>query len=171
MKRLIFGVLLGLNISAVFAAEAQTRQEFKVQATLEKGCAVTNNEQLLNFGQHAAITDIKPSAQIDNNAQSWHIRCTQQLPVSVSLNAGEHAAQTTLRQMKHAAKNEFIAYRLYSQADQKNEYIAGKAYALPVTTASNPVVNFSIFGTVELSQAQLHSPGLYQDTVAITISW
>ncbi|WP_081407327.1 spore coat U domain-containing protein [Acinetobacter sp. A47] len=170
MKRLIFGILLGLGMSAVFAAEAQTRQNFKVQATLEKGCSITNNEQLLNFGQHAAITQIQPRAQIENNAQSWNIRCTQQLPVTVSLNAGEHA-QTALRQMKHTAKNEFIAYRLYSKADQKNEYIAGQAYALPATTASNPVLNFSIFGTVELSQAQLHSPGLYQDTVAITISW
>ncbi|WP_445403466.1 Csu type fimbrial protein [Acinetobacter vivianii] len=170
MKKLIFGFLLGQGIPVVFAAEAQTSHNFKVQATLENGCSITNKEQLLNFGQHAALTDTKPSGQIENNAQSWNIRCTQMLPVAVSLNAGEHA-QTVLRQMKHSSKNEFIAYRLFSKADQKIEYIAGKQYELTPTTATDPVLNFSIFGTVELSNNQLHSPGLYQDTVAITISW
>jgi spore coat protein U-like protein len=170
MKKLIFGLLLGQSISVVFAAQEQTSQNFKVQATLENGCSITNNEQLLNFGQHAALTDLKAIGQIENNAQTWNIRCTQKLPVFISINGGEHA-QTMLRHMKHSSKNEFIAYRLYSKADQKIEYIAGKQYELSPTTAINQVLNFSIFGKVEFSNTQLNSPGLYQDSVAITISW
>lgn len=80
--------MLGQSISVVFAAQEQTSQNFKVQATLENGCSITNNEQLLNFGQHAALTDLKAIGQIENNAQTWNIRCTQKLPVFISINGG-----------------------------------------------------------------------------------
>lgn len=171
MKKLSLGILLFQTVQFGHAIDPQRTASFKVQATIENGCSLSSPEQTLDFGRQPANSQASVSGQILNTAQTWNIRCTQNLPVSVSLNGGD-SFSNNLRRMKLTGANEFVNYRLYQGADLKEEYLSGNRYALTPATSSNNVINFGIYGVANLNNNnQPRSAGLYKDTVAITITW
>lgn len=168
MKKIVLSILLMLSVVGVYA---QTTASFRVQATIENGCALSNVEQLIDFGRHPVVSQDKLMWGGINTAQSWNIRCTAQLPVKIMLNAGDNFSNS-FRQMKHSQRNEFLSYQLYQDTNLLNEYVSGNAYPLTPTTASNSLLNFSVYGFVDLdNNNQPRSAGLYKDSVAITITW
>ncbi|NUE94045.1 SCPU domain-containing protein, partial [Acinetobacter seifertii] len=45
-------------------------------------------------------------------------------------------------------------------------------YLLPTTTPTNRLVNFEIYGVVDLgNNNESHTAGIYKDTVSIMITW
>ncbi|EPG40839.1 Csu type fimbrial protein [Acinetobacter colistiniresistens] len=171
MKKLGLSVLLLQMIPFVYAADPQTSANFKVQATIENGCSLSNIEQVLDFGRHPVTSQDRVNGQVINTAQSWNLHCTQHLPVKVMLNGGDNFS-ANIRRMKHNSLNEFVSYRLYQKNDLKDEYISGNTYSMTPATDSNPILNFSVYGVADLNNNnQPRSAGLYKDTVAITITW
>ena len=170
MKKIGLSVLLILVVQNGFAVDPVTSASFKVQAIIESGCKLSNVEQLLDFGRHP-VAGQQLKGSVINTAQSWNIRCTARLPVKVTLSGGDHFLNNS-RRMKHAQQNEFVSYQLYQDSNLQREYASGNTYTLTPTTVSNSLLNFSVYGLVDLNNNnQPRSAGLYKDTVAITITW
>ncbi|TCM63800.1 spore coat protein U-like protein [Acinetobacter calcoaceticus] len=162
--------LLTLLVCASSYATTPTA-EFKLTATIAKGCVLSSDTQTLDFSQHSSISQEKVTANIVNSAQSWNIRCTETMPVNIALNGGENYSTNQWR-MKHLQANQFVNYRLYQDAAQVNEYPVGKQVALTPTTTQDNILKFSIYGVADLSNNnQSRATGIYKDSIAITISW
>lgn len=169
-KLSIYFVLLALPI-CVNAATITPKATIKFQAKIEKGCQLSNKEQSLNFNQHAALSQHKVEANIQNNAQSWNIRCTEKMPISIQLNAGDHASNQNWR-MKHSVSEQYIPYLLYQDSAKSKPYETGQAVALIPATQQSEAIEFSIFAVADLNNNnQPRAAGIYQDRVAITITW
>ncbi|WP_315078721.1 spore coat U domain-containing protein [Acinetobacter guillouiae] len=168
MKKIALSVLLILTGPCVFA---ETTASFRVQATIENGCKLSNVEQLLDFGRHPVVAQGQLKGSVINTAQSWNIQCTARLPVKIMLNGGDHFSNN-FRRMKHAQQNEFVPYQLYQDSSLQGEYASGSSYSLIPTTTLNTVLGFAVYGVADLNNNnQPRSAGLYKDTVAITITW
>ena len=168
MKKIGLSVLLMLAGSWV---SAETTATFRVQASIQNGCGLSNVEQRLDFGRHPVVTQGQLKGSVINTAQSWNIQCTARLPVKVMLNGGDHFSNN-FRRMKHAQQNEFVPYQLYQDSSLQGEYASGSTYSLTPTTTLNTVLGFAVYGVADLNNNnQPRSAGLYKDTVAITITW
>ncbi|WP_312971016.1 Csu type fimbrial protein [Acinetobacter gerneri] len=171
MKKIGLSVLLISIVQSGFAVDPVTSASFKVQATIENGCKLSNVEQLLDFGHHPVMAQGQLKESVINTAQSWNIQCTALLPVKVMLNGGDHFLNN-FRRMKHAQQNEFVPYQLYQDSSLQGEYASGSTYSLTPTTTLNTVLGFAVYGVANLNNNnQPRSAGLYKDTVAITITW
>lgn len=166
MKKIMLVLLFA---QSGYAASPMTAS-FNITASIENGCSLNNAEQVLDFGRYPVVSQDTVKASVLNTAQTWNIRCTQNLPVSVTLGGGNYV-ENNIRRMKHESQSNYVSYRLYQQSDLKNEYVIGSRYSLLPSTTTNPVLNFSIYGVADLNTAQPKSAGLYKDRVAITISW
>ncbi len=169
----IFLIFIGLSFSsqACFAAISQTKTNLKIQAKIEKGCSLTNKEYQLDFGRHPSVSQEKIIANVINNSSSWNLKCTEKIPVNISINSGENVL-TNMRRMKSLSSFDYINYKLYNSFKLDSEYEIGKVYSLQPTTVDNPVLNFSIYGVADLSNNNLpRETGIYRDTVSILIAW
>ncbi|WP_047426663.1 spore coat U domain-containing protein [Acinetobacter sp. neg1] len=154
-----------------FSAIPQTRVNLKIQAKIEKGCSLTNKEYQLDFGRHPSVSQEKVTANVINNSSSWNLKCTENMPVNISINGGENVL-TSIRRMKHLSSSDYINYKLYNSFKLDGEYEIGKVYSLQPTTVDNSILNFSIYGVADLSNNNLpREAGIYRDTVSILIAW
>jgi spore coat protein U-like protein len=165
------GFILVFYSQLQYAASPETSSSFKVQATIENGCSIDNVEQKIDFGQHSTLSKDKIVASIINAASTWSIRCTEDLPISISLDGGENLENNS-RRMKNSSSSDYVDYKLYNSSSLTTEYIAGNKFSLPVTTATNNLANFEIYGVVDLeNNNESRSAGIYKDTVSIMITW
>lgn len=172
MKKLGLSIILLQVVQLGHTAdEPTTSATFKVEATIQNGCSLSSSEQTLDFGQQPALSQANLTTQVINTAQTWNLRCTQNLPVSVMLGSGDSFLNNQ-RRMKLVGQNEFVPYRLYQKNDLSAEYVSGNSYSLTPATASNNLMNFGVYGVANLNNNnQPRAAGLYKDTVAVTISW
>jgi spore coat protein U-like protein len=172
MKKISLSIILLQVVQLGHADDKPTTSAtLMVSATIENGCSLSNTEQTLDFGQQPAMSQSNLNTQVINSAQTWNLRCTQNLPVSVRLSGGDSFLNNQ-RRMKLVGQNEFVPYRLYQKSDLSAEYISGNSYSLTPATASNNLINFAVYGVANLNNNnQPRAAGLYKDTVAITISW
>ena len=171
MKKIAFMIVLVQIMQSGHAADPQTSATFKVEATIENGCSLSTVEQNINFGQHSALAQNKVNASIVNSTQTWNVRCTERLPVSIMLNGGDSFSNNQ-RRLKHASSNQYVPYQLFSTSNLSSQYVSGNSYALSPATTSNKVMNFAVYAVADLNNNnQSRAAGLYKDTVAITISW
>ncbi|HCW3749053.1 spore coat U domain-containing protein [Acinetobacter baumannii] len=165
------GFFLGFYSQYLYAADPQTSSSFKVQATIENGCSIDNVEQKIDFGQHSALSNDKIVSNIINTNTTWNIRCTEDLPVNILLDGGENLENKT-RRMKNSTSSDYIAYKLYNSSGLTTEYSAGNTYSLPTTSVANHLVNFGVYGVVDLeNNNEARATGIYKDTVSIMITW
>lgn len=172
MKYLYFKAIFLLSVSQfIYAADPQLNSSFKVQAKIENGCSIDNIEQNMDFGKYSALSKNKVVTNIINSKGSWNIRCTESLPVSISIDGGENLQNNT-RRMKNCSSPNYLSYKLYNSSSLSNEYIVGNKYLLPATTPTNRLANFEIYGVVDLeNNNEPHAAGIYKDTVSIMITW
>lgn len=169
MLRLIIACALSSIASMGSAASSVTTVQFMLHAQIENGCALSNVSQNLNFGAVPALSQDQRTASIVNSAQNWNIRCTGDLPVNIQLDGGENYAET--RRMKHQSSADYIAYRLYRDNSHNSEYLSGQNISLK-SSAATPQLNFAVYAIAELNNnLQSRPSGVYNDSVAITISW
>ena len=132
MKYFCLKAILLLSVSqCIYAADPQLSSSFKVQAKIENGCSIDNIEQSINFGQYSALSKDKVVSNIINSKDSWNIRCTENLPVSISIDGGENL-NNNIRRMKNSSSN-YLSYKLYNSSNLTTEYIVGNKYLLPTT--------------------------------------
>lgn len=168
MRKIGLGILL---ILAVQWIHAETEANFRVQATIEKGCQLNKAEQRLDFGRHPFVGQGQLKTSVINSTQTWNIKCTAQLPVKIFLDSGAYFSNNS-RRMKHEQKDEFVPYQLYQDSSLQRVYERASIYSLTPTTAANSLLDFSIHAVADLNNNnQLRSVGLYKDKVVISITW
>jgi len=165
------GFFLVYYSQSLYAVAPQSSSSFKVQATIENGCSIDNIEQNIDFGQHSALSNDTIISNIVNTNSTWNIRCTEDLPVNVSLDGGENLENNT-RRMKNSTSSDYISYKLYNSSGLTTEYLVGNTYSLPTTNVANNLVNFGIYGVVDLeNNNESRASGIYKDIVSIMITW
>lgn len=163
-------IILLLVSQNLYAADPQTSSTFKVQAKIEKGCSIGSADQTLDYGRHSSLSEERVVNSIINSDSTWNIKCTEKLPITVSIDGGENI-NNNVRRMKHSALDEYVGYILYSSNDLTSEYVVGNTYALNSTDELNPMLNFSIYGLVDLNNNKEKSAGIYKDTISIVLTW
>ena len=77
MKKIGLSVLLISIVQSGFAVDPVTSASFKVQATIENGCKLSNVEQLLDFGRHPVVAQGQLKGSVINTAQlEYPMYCT-----------------------------------------------------------------------------------------------
>lgn len=168
--RLMGVILIGACSSHICLAQTKSSQ-FKVSANIVKGCAITNRDQTIDLGKHPVISQDLVKGAVLNSTQTWNIRCTENLPITLAIDGGQNYSNGT-RRLKNENISDYINYQLHANSALSFEYAAGKIYSPQVTTQANPVLAFVVYSAADLNNnGQVRSAGVYKDTVAITITW
>ena len=172
MERIFFVMF---NVSVIsphcLALTVEKNASFKVSAKIETGCELSYSDQEMNFGRHAATSQEKIKSSIINNSSTWNIRCTEKLPINISIDNGQNFLDDS-RHMKNMSSSDYIPYKLYTSDRLNIEYIAGHKYELNSTTSLSSILNFSIHGIANLNNNnQPKLTGIYKDTVSLLITW
>lgn len=133
---------------------------FTVQANIIPACTVSAN--LLDFSSVGTL-----SGNIDStNALS--ITCTAQTPYSISLNGGlAGATDPTQRKMSKGA--ETITYGLYRDAARAQPWGSTVGVNTVSATGTGLAQPHTVYGRVPAQATP--SPGLYSDTIVVTVSY
>ncbi len=173
LHRIRLGVCLVLCAACggIYADTAKPSAQLKVSATIVPGCLLSNVEQHIFFNKRPATVQTKVTVQISNTSQSWNIRCTEKISVTIKLSNGENFLNNHWR-MKHQSQDEYIPYLFYQDSSAQVEYKAGEAVSLAATTAQERTLQFLILAVADLNNDnQARSAGVYKDSVTITIAW
>ena len=157
-------------------AYAETTANFKLTATIQKGCAFNDTGAVLNFGTHPTSSkESRVTASVVNNKSTWSIECTPEIPVSISFDNGKNFdAATQTRRLKNETSNYFVNYQIYSNAaHSKIIGVSAPSNTLSLISNSfNNILDFGVYGLVDLSQGEANKPsGKYSDEILITITW
>lgn len=155
---------------------AETTATINFSAKIEKGCAFKESSVSLDFGSHPTSSqETNVSASILNDAASWKLECTPDIPVTIVVGNGMSFDNTTQsRRLKNSESNHFINYKIYFDLGRSKEIGSVHPYNSGnlKSTTSNNILNFGIYGLVDLSKGELNKPsGKYSDEVVITIYW
>ena len=135
---------------------SSTQAPFSVQATLDKNCTVTT--QAVDFGSTGALTsNIHATGQV-------RVTCTHSTSYSVGLSVGSFTP-TTRRMTKGS---EFITYGLHRNPGHSQGW-GDTAGTMETGTGTGLTQNHTVYG--EVLPQTTPSPGTYNDTVIVTITY
>lgn len=165
-----------LGLLPAGALLAQQQDSFVVSATISEGCLVdgsmpangTNLGTLgnLDFGTHSSLSQATVNASLLINS-AVTLSCTPGIALSMSINGGQHSAASA-RRLRDAVSGDTLAYELFTDASAQQPI----AINLPVSvdTSTNPDdIQLPVHGRISLPGDT--SPGLYQDTLTVTLEW
>jgi spore coat protein U-like protein len=136
-----------------------TQVPFVVQANVDRTCNVS--AQNINFGTHGIL-----NTQLDA-AGSLAVTCTLSLPYTISLNGGLANATSPVRR-KMLKGSESVEYGLYGNASRTQPW--GNSAGQTVSGVGTGLQQaLPVYGRV-LPQPT-PSPGLYSDTVVVTVTY
>lgn len=135
-----------------------TRVSFTVLASVARTCNVA--AQNIDFGRHGLIS------RAINASGSLAVTCTSGLPFAIALNGGLSGGSVTQRKMLRGTSS--IAYGLFTDSARTIPWGASTGQILSAT-GSGLVQNILVYGRVEPQSTP--SPGIYTDTVVVTISY
>lgn len=131
---------------------------FTVRATVQKSCHVST--QPIDFGRQGALT-----GNVDATG-SLSLRCSPNLPYTVSLNGGLSNTAPTQRRM--TLGNKAVLYGLYMDANRTSPW--GSAPGQIATgTGTGAAQRLQVYGRV--APQKTPSPGVYSDTVVVTVNY
>lgn len=131
---------------------------FNVQSFVDRTCSLTSEN--INFGSRGLL-----KSQVDA-AGRVSVSCTSGLPFNISLNGGLANALPTQRKMSYNGNS--IIYGLYSDATRQIPWGTGAGAILSgVGTGVSQVLN--VYGRVPPQATP--SPGVYNDTVVVTVTF
>ncbi|OLL32713.1 hypothetical protein BTH42_05515 [Burkholderia sp. SRS-W-2-2016] len=148
--------------------QAATTTTFQVSAQITAGCQVNNGAisnpsfGTLDFGSHPATETGTADASLSATS-GITISCTPGVNMSMTVGSGQNYG--TARNMAYGSN--LIPYRIYRDAGFASEYAPASSYAISYTDPDNIVL--PIFAVATLSGS--NPPGVYQDTVTVTLSW
>jgi spore coat protein U-like protein len=164
--KLLFLMLLCLPVFAqaqIYLFNATTT--FQVTATVKSVCTVAATA--MNFG--TGIDPLTAPAQLDATA-TVTLRCTNSTDYAVSLDAGLHAggaANFTARAMNNGSTN--LGYQLYTDVGRNTVWGNGTASSTIGGTGTGSFRALTVYGRMPMSNAV--APGVYADTVTVTVSY
>lgn len=164
---LAFWLLLG-------SARAETSASFDLSATIVEGCEVNatlpadgqdvGQIGTIDFGSHSALSTATLTAGLVQNG-GLHLSCTPSVSLSMSVNGGLHADGS--RNLQRSGNTDRIAYRLYGDAAFTQELLANQP--VPISFSDPEAITLPVYGRLTLPGTR--PPGVYNDTVMVTLSW
>jgi spore coat protein U-like protein len=160
--------LLTLALSAALAATGfdpaiggTATGDLAVQTTINATCAI-EQVPVVDFGTRTSVP-----APLDF-VFSIGVRCTAGAPYSIALDAGVGVAATTaLRRMTGPVQ---WGYTFFSNASRSMIW-GDTAGQLVTGTGTGGLVSHPLYGRVYGQSGSVATPGLYTDTVTITLSF
>ncbi|MEN5048844.1 spore coat U domain-containing protein [Luteimonas sp. TWI1415] len=157
------------------ALQADTQTTFPVSATVIPGCAIDGLGSsgaagvmaTLDFGTDSALSNAVHTADA-GAAQVVTLRCTAGVVMRMRIDGGAHAAGG-VRQLRHAAVDRRIPYRLYRDAALTQEIAIDQAQSITVPGSAPLGIALPVHGRLTLPGDAL--PGAYTDTVTVTLDW
>jgi spore coat protein U-like protein len=129
-------------------------------ATVVSTCTVTANN--LNFGNRGLL-----ASNIDVSSTVTP-RCSNTLPYTVVINGGlTNAADPTLRKMVKGSEQ--VTYGLYRDATRTQPWGSTTGTNTAASTGNGASQSISVFGRVPFQTTG--SPGVYSDTVTVTVTF
>ena len=174
MRKVVLSLSMILIAASAFAAPSPVIVPGNtVRAQVAGSCLMPASFDL-NFGAYDPI-QTHFAADLDGST-GWTIRCTKNLPVTVSFNDGVNSTGALVRRMTNGT--DFLGYQLYKNVGRTLVWGTGPAGGpapgitgtgflfTAVGVAGNPL---TVFGRVP--QAQDVSVGNYIDTIIATIEF
>lgn len=156
---------LGLILFVVLVAPANAATatgSFQVQITIQATCILVSASNL-NFGTNGVL-----SAPV-NQTSTITVQCTNTTPYNIGLNAGVNGGSVTTRQMKGGPTNQLINYSLFSNAGLTQNWGQTIATDTVAATGNGAAQAFTVYGQVPAQTTP--SPGLYTDTITVTVTY
>jgi spore coat protein U-like protein len=161
-------VLVSLAMSPIAVA-----QSLGVTAEIVPGCAVDGSTATsgldfgsLAFGTFPAVLAQSVDASLSANA-GVQIRCTGGLAFQMSADGGEHADASSRRLARAGDPTAAVPYTLYvTTAHDTALPIAGH---VGLTVPASGLIDLPLYAVAALPGAA--APGLYTDTLHVTLSW
>jgi spore coat protein U-like protein len=165
---LISSLGAALLLAAAEAAPGATASAtMTVSVTVASTCTVSANP--LNFGTY------QPGQGNMSASTTLAVLCSKGAPFSVALNAGTGGAGVTQRLMAMGANR--LQYNLYTTAAHTTVWGDGSQSTATVSgvgrgLANGAAVTQTVYGQVPDTAANVSlSPGLYSDTITVTVSY
>jgi spore coat protein U-like protein len=173
-RRALLVAVLGLLHAGSLLAQPQ--DSFVVSATITEGCLVggsvpANGASLgtlgsLNFGIYSSLSQATVGTSLLASS-TVTLSCTPGIALSMSINGGQHSTGTA-RRLRDAASGDTFAYELFADAAAQQPIPMGQPVS--VDTSSHPDdIQLPVHGRVSLPGNV--SPGVYQDTLTVTLEW
>lgn len=163
--KLYFGIAttVGTVLSLSLAANAQDSTSFDVRIQIDDECVITSASDL-DFGTGTLLT-----SAIDQ-VSTISVHCTNGTGYTVALDAGTGTGATVAkRYMTHESTTETIAYTLYR--DSARTQVWGTTSGELVSgTGTGQSVAHTVYGRV-FAASTAPSPGLYTDTITVTVTY
>ncbi|EPL3847863.1 Csu type fimbrial protein [Klebsiella aerogenes] len=149
-----------------------------VQLTIGSGCTVTNGSSAsgvnswgtIDFGTYSDLVNAIDSNLIGSGgASAVSIICSNNLPVTLTLNDGQHVGTTGLRQME-SADGDQIAYRLYSNSTRQAEFTSA-GIGITGTGSAQEIPIYARVLPADQGGVTAPAAGFYQDMVTATLTW
>lgn len=135
-----------------------TRVPFTVTAAVEPTCIVS--AQSINFGSHGVLrTAVDATGSIS-------LTCTANLPYTVSLNGGLSNSPPAARRMTRSGAG--VTYGLYRDTNRANVW-GSAAGQIASGTGNGSAQTLTVYGRVPAQNTP--APGLYSDTVVVTVNY
>ena len=151
--------LVSVLVSATFAATVSSN--ITVSMTIQGECKIQATTNLA-FGTDGVI-----DANVDATS-TFDVQCTNTTPYTVALNAGAGTGATTsVRKMTLSGAT--IDYGLYRDAGRSQNWGNNTGTDTAAGTGSGAVQQSTIYGRVPPQTTP--APGLYQDTIQITVTY
>ncbi|TVV72249.1 spore coat U domain-containing protein [Sphingomonas solaris] len=152
-------------------AAAVTSQSFQVGATVVQGCVVATSGAgrwgSIDFGTVSGVAQGTMDADLlSGGAGGISIECTPGIAVSMSADAGDHAAGGVRRLATASGPGVPIPYQLF--LDGGATAWTTQAVALPFAAGVSKRV-VAVRGRATLVRPM--AAGVYADTVRVTLSW
>jgi spore coat protein U-like protein len=149
-------------------------QSFTVSADVVPGCLVSGSTETtgldfgtLAFGTHPATTAGPLQAMATTGSGgTLELECTAGLTLTVSVDAGQHGDVSSRHLM--APGGTPVPYALYVDADHTTPLPPGGS--VDVAVPPSGVMALPIHAVAYLPGSQ-QAPGLYTDTLGVTLSW
>lgn len=142
-------------------AATTTTGSFNVQVTIAATCVI-DSASLLNFGTQGVL-----AANIDQTS-TITVTCTATTPYDIGLDKGVNGASVTTRQMKDAG-TDLINYSLFSDSGHTTNWGNTIGTDAVHATGTGSAQAFTVFGRIPPQASQ--PPGLYTDTITITVTF
>jgi spore coat protein U-like protein len=154
---------LGLGLASTGASATTATSPFTVQVTIAASCTVVSGT-LLNFGGSVGV--LTGNLDVSTTLQ---VQCTNTTAYNIGLDKGANGASVTTRLMKGGPSNETIAYSLYRDSAHTLNWGVTIGTDTQAGTGTGAAQTYTVYGRI--GQQNTPTPGLYIDTVTITVTY
>ena len=160
-------LLIGLGAATLFAAAplswaaaATTSTTFTVTANVTTNCTITATN--INFGTYAGTAIVTQTGTLTST-------CSTGTPYDLGLNAGTSTGATVSTRAMTGPATDLLHYTLSQDAGHSINWGNTVGTDTVHSTGTGAAQTFTVFG--QIAAGQFVSPGAYQDTITVTLTF